>query len=51
MLKNFSEISSNASVVAQFQEVYSSIDLIDPWVGGLAEDKQNGSEVGAFFEE
>lgn len=31
------------------EEVYQDINNIDLWVGGLAEDHENGSEVGETF--
>ena len=31
-------MSSNGEVRAKLQAVYASIDDVDPWVGGLAED-------------
>lgn len=44
---DFSEISSNPSVVAGLASVYADVDSIDPWVGLLAEDHAPGAMVGA----
>ena len=35
---SFATVSSNAEVRASLQAVYGSINEVDPWVGGLAED-------------
>ena len=45
----FSEISSDALVVTSLQATYGSVDEIDLWVGGLAEDHLNGSSMGETF--
>ena len=46
---SFGEISSDADVVADLQAAYDSVDDIDLWVGGLAEDAVAGSMLGATF--
>ena len=43
---SFAEISSDPSVVAALSSTYASVDEIDPWVGGLAEDHLPGALVG-----
>ena len=48
--QDIAEITKNSRVVAQLKSLYPNVDVIDPWVGGLAEDHVNGSELGAFFE-
>ncbi len=45
-VSDFSEISSDASVVAGLASVYADVDSIDPWVGLLAEDHVAGAMVG-----
>lgn len=45
-VSDFSEISSDASVVAGLASVYADVDSIDPWVGLLAEDHAPGAMVG-----
>ena len=47
--KSFSEITKNASLAKKLEEIYKSIDNIDLWVGGLAEDHMPGSELGETF--
>jgi hypothetical protein len=44
---DFSEITSNPELQAKLQQLYGSVDNIDLWVGGLAEDHVAGSSVGA----
>lgn len=46
---SFEEISSNAETVKRLSQVYQSVDEIDPWVGGLAEDAYQDSMLGEFF--
>ena len=48
-LTSFAELTSDAGVAAQFAQVYASIDEVDLWVGGLAEDKVPGSQLGETF--
>jgi hypothetical protein len=43
---SFAEISSDPSVVAALASTYASVDEIDAWVGGLAEDHLPGALVG-----
>jgi hypothetical protein len=43
---SFSDISSDPAVVAKFEAAYSSIDNVDLWIGGLAEDNLPGAMVG-----
>ncbi|MBI1248442.1 peroxidase [bacterium] len=47
---SFDQISSNPDIVAALQATYDSVDNIDLWVGGLAEDHVNGSSVGELFQ-
>ena len=46
---SFEQITSNADTVQKLQSVYSSVDDVDPWIGGLAEDHLSRSQVGEFF--
>lgn len=40
--EDFSDITSDAGLAARLAEVYGQIDLVDAWVGGLAEDSAAG---------
>lgn len=44
--KDFTEVSSNAKIQSRLASVYTSVDEIDVWVGGLAEDPVKGGMVG-----
>ena len=46
---SFDEITSDADVAATLESVYGSVDTIDAWVGGLAEDAVNGGVLGELF--
>ncbi|MCI0460418.1 MAG: Ig-like domain-containing protein, partial [Gemmataceae bacterium] len=46
---SFAQITSDPALQAKLQSVYSSVDEIDPWVGGLCEDHLLGAAVGPFF--
>ena len=46
---SFSDISSDPEVAAKLEELYGSVDNIDLWVGGLAEDHVEGSNLGELF--
>ncbi|MCA9138392.1 MAG: hypothetical protein KDB00_16590, partial [Planctomycetales bacterium] len=46
---SFSQISSSASVQYQLMTTYGTIDKIDVFVGGLAEDHVAGAQVGELF--
>eukprot|EP00877_Chromochloris_zofingiensis_P003835 jgi/Chrzof1/13452/Cz07g33210.t1 len=48
-LTNFSAITSNAELAATLQAIYNTTDNIDPYIGGLAEDKVPGSHFGPLF--
>jgi peroxidase len=44
----FADVSSDPEIQARLASVYSSVDDLDAWVGGLAEDPLPGSQVGAL---
>jgi len=46
---SFDDITSDADLAADLAEVYGSVDLVDAWVGGLAEDHVGGGLVGETF--
>jgi len=47
---SFSEISSNTDINNALESVYGAdINIVDPWVAGLAEDHVNGGQVGELF--
>ena len=48
-LTSFSEITKDSDVASKMKEVYQDINNIDLWVGGLAEDHEEGSELGPTF--
>jgi hypothetical protein len=47
---SFSQITSNVQVQNELQAAYGSVDNIDAFEGGLAEDKVPGSDVGPLFQ-
>ncbi|MFT3788008.1 MAG: peroxidase family protein [Tepidisphaeraceae bacterium] len=47
---SFAQITSDVSVQKALASVYVSVNDIDLWVGGLAEDHVRGSAVGATFQ-
>jgi peroxidase len=49
-VSSFAEISANPDIVAALDRTYHSVDDIDLWVGGLAEDPVAGSQLGALFQ-
>lgn len=50
VLTSFDEISSNEFVWKTIEQIYEGdIDKVDAFVGGLAEDKFGGSELGELF--
>jgi peroxidase len=46
---DFSQITKNVDTQNALRETYGSVDKIDVWVGGLAEDHVNGASVGSLF--
>jgi hypothetical protein len=47
---SFHQISSNPAVAAKLEQLYGSVDDVDLWVGGLAEDHVRGSNLGQTFQ-
>lgn len=48
-VSGFDEISSNVEVQQRLQQLYGSVDNIDLWVGGLAEDHLANESLGVTF--
>ena len=46
---SFDQISSDPETAAALEEAYGSVDAIDLWTGGLAEDHVAGSVIGPTF--
>lgn len=47
---SFSEITSDPELASELESLYGTVDNIDLWVGGLAEDHVAGSSVGETFQ-
>ncbi|MCA9224966.1 MAG: hypothetical protein KDA47_05115, partial [Planctomycetales bacterium] len=47
--QDFSDLTNDASVQARLASVYSDVEQVDLWVGGLAEDHATGAVVGETF--
>ncbi|MEZ6048775.1 MAG: peroxidase family protein [Planctomycetaceae bacterium] len=47
---SFAEITSDVALQQKLEEVYGSVDNIDVWVGGLAEDHVGMSNLGELFQ-
>ena len=47
--EDFSDITSDAALADALEEVYGDVDLVDAWIGGLAEDPTGGGIVGELF--
>jgi len=48
-MQEFSDLSSDPEVQARLRNIYISVDDIDFWIGGLAENHINGSLTGELF--
>tara|TARA_R110002111_G_scaffold107056_2_gene165461 strand:+ start:28274 stop:30550 length:2277 start_codon:yes stop_codon:yes gene_type:complete len=48
-VESFSDISSDLEVAAKLEALYGTVNNIDLWVGGLAEDHLPGSSMGETF--
>lgn len=46
---SFSEITSDAELAAELEALYGDVDLVDAWIGGLAEDAMDGGMLGETF--
>jgi hypothetical protein len=49
-VSSFAGITSNATIQTKLKDIYSSVDAMDLWVGGLSEDHLPGSSVGPTFQ-
>ena len=49
-VRSFDEITSDATVQSKLKSLYGTVDNIDLWVGGLAEDHAPGASVGPVFQ-
>ncbi len=47
---SFSEITSDPELASKLELLYGTVDNVDLWVGGLAEDHVVGSSVGETFQ-
>jgi hypothetical protein len=47
---SFAQITGDVRVQQELQKAYGSVDNIDPFEGGLAEDHVKGSDVGPLFQ-
>ncbi|QDU80378.1 peroxidase [Polystyrenella longa] len=47
---SFADITSDVDLQQKLEEVYGSVDNIDVWVGGLAEDHVEGSNLGELVQ-
>ncbi|CAH3189205.1 unnamed protein product [Porites lobata] len=48
-LTSFSEITKDSEVASKMKDLYQDINNVDLWVGGLAEDHEDGSDLGPTF--
>ena len=46
---DFDQITSDATTVAALKQAYGTVDAIDLWTGGLAEDHTDGAAIGQTF--
>lgn len=47
--EDFKEVSSDNKTVKALKDVYEDVNIIDPWIGGLAEDFHNEANVGELI--
>ncbi|WP_366522089.1 peroxidase family protein [Candidatus Accumulibacter sp. ACC003] len=47
--KTFADMTSDVTLQQALASVYSDVDDVDPWVGGLCEDHVAGASVGEFI--
>lgn len=48
-LRDFSDLVKDKRVSRDLQALYGNVNNIDLWVGGLAEQHEEGSELGPTF--
>ena len=48
-VESFSQITSDATLASTLGGLYGSVDNVDLWVGGLAEDHVAGTSIGPLF--
>lgn len=48
-VRSFADITSNVQLQQQLKSLYGTVDKIDLWVGGLAEDHVRGGSLGPTF--
>lgn len=46
---SFADITSDTALAAQLESVYGEVDLVEAWIGGLAEDPHGNGVVGELF--
>ncbi len=44
--RRFSDITRNRELQERLRDVYETVEMVDPWVGALAEDHLRGARVG-----
>lgn len=49
-VSNFAQITSDKTLQQKLRDLYGSVDNIDAFVGGLAEDRVPGASVGPLFQ-
>ncbi|MSW86353.1 MAG: peroxidase, partial [Actinobacteria bacterium] len=49
-VRTFSDITTDRTTQAKLKTLYGSVDNIDLWIGGLAEDHVRESSVGPLFQ-
>ncbi len=49
-VQTFADITSNVELQQKLEGLYGSVDDIDLWIGGLAEDHAQGSSLGETFQ-
>ena len=47
--ETFADITSDTDLAMRLEAVYGDTDLVDAWVGGLAEDPMDGALLGEMF--
>ena len=48
-MSSFTDVTKNEEVAYKIKDLYQDKNNIDLWVGGLAEDHEEGSELGPTF--